>query len=107
VRALRFAGYVLLLALASLPFSAPYPLSAASATIDARVLEDTADGKVGNFLVLLKSPSRGRSVAGNVADRERHGRLVFEALRQTAQTTQPAVQPSSIRLGQKSSVFDC
>ncbi len=91
-RILRVAFFVSLLALMGLIFSVPARLSAAGVPIDPRVLEDTADGKIGNFLVLFKSQVRGRTVVASVADRERRGRLVFEALRQNALATQPAVR---------------
>lgn len=89
-KSLRFTFFLLLFTFSFLLFSPPSRLAAASTPIDPRVLEDTAEGKVGNFLVVLKSQTRGRLVAPSVTDRQQRGRLVFESLRQNALTTQPA-----------------
>lgn len=82
------------------------PVASQSApTIDPRVLEDTSNGKVGDFLVTLKSQTNTRAVAGRALNRAEQGRAVFEALRDSARFTQPAVLAILDRLGAKHSSF--
>jgi serine protease AprX len=101
LKSLRFSFCCLLLTLGFLLFSTPARLSAAGVPIDPRVFQDTANGQVGNFLVLLKSQVRGQAVAANLSDRERRGRAVFDALRQNSQATQGAVRGQLDLLGAK------
>ncbi len=100
-KSLRFTFFVLLFTLFVWLFSTPARLAASGTPIDPRVLEDTADGRVGNFLVMLRSQTRGREVALGATNRQQRGRLVFNALRQTALATQPAVRTQLDLFGAK------
>jgi serine protease AprX len=58
--------------------------TAAGPTVDARVLADTATGRLGHFLVVLRSQADvGRAVTG-AADRAAQGRSALTALRRAA-----------------------
>lgn len=93
--------------LASLVFSAltilsllrPSGGSASGPTVDPRVLEDTADGRTGEFLVVLKAQANARATAARAPNRQARGRWVFDALRQAADATQPAVRTHLDALG--------
>ena len=81
-------------------WSAPAPASA-QAKIDPRVLEDTADGQVGHFLVYLNRQADAGGVAGTARDRNQRGQAVFDALRGAAASSQPAVRAQLDGLGAK------
>jgi subtilisin family serine protease len=68
------------------------PVRAQGVNIDPRVLADTADGKVGRFLVVMKSQTQTRALVASIADRAARGRLVFDALRRNADATQSNVR---------------
>ena len=59
--------------------------------IDARVLQDTANGQTAHFLVLLEARADVRGVAAAATDRLAQGRQIVQALRQTADRAQPAL----------------
>src|SRR5215208_1782709 len=61
--------------------------AAAKITIDPRVLEDTANGQTGRFLVVLSQQARLRAPAG---DRAAQGRAVVDTLRAAAASQAPA-----------------
>jgi serine protease AprX len=60
--------------------------------VDPRVLEDTANGQVGHFLVYLTRQADPRNAAATARDRNQRGQVVFEALRGAAASSQPAVR---------------
>jgi len=60
--------------------------------IDPRVLEDTADGKIGRFLVVLRSQTQTRALVTTVSNRAQRAQIVFNALKQNAVTTQSNVR---------------
>jgi subtilisin family serine protease len=68
--------------------------------IDQRVLDDTANGQVGRFVVVLGARA-DLSRSGSIADRDVRGRMVVDALVQTANATQPAVDQHLTALGAK------
>ena len=70
-----------------------------SARVDPRVLEDTADGRTGHFLVVLARQANVQRAAARAPDREAGGRLVFDALRREADAGQPAVRARLDALG--------
>src|SRR3954467_8047396 len=83
---LRFALLVLIaLLVASATLVAR--TAAAKITIDPRVLEDTANGQTGRFLVLLSQQAHPRATAG---DRAAQGRAVVDRLRAAAASQAPA-----------------
>jgi len=75
------------------------------ATIDPRVLEDTANGQNGHFLVLLKQQAQPRKLLSAASDRASQGRLVVDALRSVAGsgcstiTDPPAFYDAAITVG--------
>ncbi len=69
----------------------PGHASSQTAQVDARVLEDTADGRVGRFLVVLKVQAQSRAGAAST-DRATRARAVFDALRETAAATQLSIR---------------
>lgn len=71
----------------------------AGTVIDPRVLEDTTNNKVGNFLVVLKSQTNTRIIAARAPTRAGQGRAVFEALRENARLTQSAIVGQLAALG--------
>lgn len=71
----------------------------AQAAIDPRVLEDTADGRVGHFLVLLKEQAPVRELVSAAIDHAAQGALVVDALRSTAADSQAAVREELDALG--------
>ncbi len=75
--------------------------SASGPTVDPRVLEDTADGRTGAFLVVLKLQANASAAAARAPNRQARGRLVFDALRQAVDATQPAVRAHLDALGAK------
>lgn len=83
----------------------PRSIAAQSATIDSRVLADTADGKVGRFLVVLKAQTQTRALVAAIADRAARGRLVFEALRRNADATQASLRAQLNALNVKHRVY--
>ncbi len=82
---------ILFSALATLSHPIPQSLSAAGSAIDPLVLQDTSNGQVGKFLVVLKSQANTEALSTQAANRETQGQMVMDALRQTAGATQPAV----------------
>jgi subtilisin family serine protease len=77
----------------------PRAALANAATVDPAVLEDTADGKIGHFLVILRPQADTAAAAARATDRESQGRLVFESLRQAAEASQPAIIRQLAALG--------
>ena len=65
--------------------------AAARAPIDPRVIADTANGATANFLIILRSQVNTRARVANIVDRNARGVAAFDALRATANTTQPAL----------------
>src|SRR5436309_143821 len=63
----------------------------AQATIDRRVLADTANGQIGHFLVVLKEQAQVRASARTAPDRASQGRVVFDALRAAAASQAPVI----------------
>jgi len=84
-----------------LAFVLSSPVRAQSATIDPRVLVDTVDGKVGRFLVVLKSQTQTRALVASVTERAARGVLVFDALKRNADATQANVRAQLESLGVK------
>lgn len=68
----------------------PANASAVSQKVDERVMEDTANGQVGYFLVVLADQA-DLSRAPSLATKAEKGQFVTDALRATADRTQPAV----------------
>ncbi len=68
------------------------PTPAQSVSIDPRVLEDTANGKLGRFLIVLRSQTQTRTLVAATSDRTQRGYLVWNALRQNAIATQSDVR---------------
>ena len=77
---LRFALLVLI-ALLAVSAGLAASTAAAQVTIDPRVLEDTANGTTGRFLVLLSQQAHPRPPVG---DRAAQGRAILDALRSVA-----------------------
>src|SRR6185369_11145896 len=69
--------------------------------IDPRVLDDTANGQTARFLVYLNQQARPGNAAAAARDRNQRGQIVFDALRQVAASTQPAVRAQLDALGLK------
>ena len=61
------------------------------ATIDARVLEDTANGQVGHFLVFLKAQAPLAELVSAATDHASRGTLVVDSLRSVAAVSQAVV----------------
>lgn len=59
--------------------------------IAAQVLADTADGKTGDFLVLMNEQPSVRYLAALQPDRPKRRKLILETLKQAAESSQPAV----------------
>lgn len=72
---------------------------AVQAAIDPRVLEDTADGQVGHFLVVLKAQAQLEAVTSAALDHTSQGQMVMDALRATAVESQAAVSAALTDLG--------
>jgi subtilisin family serine protease len=70
------------------------------APIDPRVLDDTANGKIGHFIVVLGARA-DLSRMGSIADRDARGRAVAGSLLQTANASQPSVDQHLTALGAK------
>ena len=64
----------------------------AQGKIDPRVLQDTGNGQTAHFLVYLNQQAHPANAAAAARDRDQRGRIVFEALRSVAASTQPAVR---------------
>jgi serine protease AprX len=69
--------------------------------IDARVLQDTGNGQTAHFLVYLNQQAHPGNAAAAARDRDQRGRIVFDALRNVAASTQPAVRAQLEALGLK------
>lgn len=76
----------------------PANASAVSQKVDHRVLEDTANGQTGYFLVVLAEQA-DLSRAPTLATKLEKGQFVTDALRDTAARTQPAVTSQLDTLG--------
>ncbi|HSJ88362.1 MAG TPA: S8 family serine peptidase [Anaerolineales bacterium] len=74
------------------------PVSA-NGKIDPHVLEDTENGQTAHFLVYLNQQAHPRNAAEAARDRNQRGRIVFDALRNVAASTQPAVRAQLDALG--------
>jgi len=70
-----------------------------AARIDAEVLEDTAGGRTGHFLVVLAPQADARRAAAATRNFEARGRSVVEALQWETQASQPAVRAALDGLG--------
>ncbi|MEE8616274.1 MAG: S8 family serine peptidase [Roseateles sp.] len=70
-----------------------------AASIDAQVLEDTAGGRTGHFLVVLVPQADTRQAAAAARNFEARGHSVVEALRWEAKASQPAVRAALDALG--------
>ncbi len=73
----------------------------AQGKIDPRVLQDTGNGQTAHFLVYLSQQAHPGNAAAAARDRDQRGRLVFDALRNVAASTQPAVRAHLEALGLK------
>jgi subtilisin family serine protease len=69
--------------------------------IDPRVLQDAQDGQIAHFLLYLNQQAHPGNAAAAARDRDQRGQVVFEALRNTAASTQPAVRAQLDALGLK------
>lgn len=67
--------------------------------IDPHVLEDTADGRVGHFLVVLNQQAHPRALVNATQDRVTQGRVIVDALRDVATTSQAPVRTQLDALG--------
>jgi serine protease AprX len=76
----------------------PANASAVSQKVDYRVMEDTANGQSGHFLVVLTEQA-DLSRAPSLATKLEKGQFVTETLRDTAARTQPAVTSQLDALG--------
>lgn len=87
------------------PVVSSAPVLSQNVKVDPRVWEDTADGRVGHFLVILQSQADTRALAAHIAarglSRDVQGHLIFNSLRQTAEASQPAVRTLLDTLGAK------
>jgi len=70
-----------------------------AASIDAQVLEDTAGGRTGHFLVVLVPQADTRQAAAAARNFEARGHSVVEALQWEAKASQPAVRAALDALG--------
>jgi subtilisin family serine protease len=93
--------WILFLFLVLLFFATPANGSVASPRVDPRVFSDTADGQTTSFLVLLKAQVDSRALAARAPNRQAQGRVVFDALRQTANSTQAPLRVQLDALGAK------
>ena len=93
----KFPRFVVMLILMLTAFWSS-PVSAQD-KIDPRVLEDTANGQVGHFLVYLIRQADARGVSAAARDRNQRGQAVFEALRGAAASSQPAIRAQLDTLG--------
>src|SRR5689334_1588413 len=75
--------------------------AAAQSKIDPRVLEDTANGKTGHFLVYLNQQADARGASAAARNRNERSQAVFDALRGAAASSQPAVRAQLDTLGAK------
>jgi subtilisin family serine protease len=71
------------------------------ALVDPRVIADTANGATANFLIILRSQVNTRARVANIVDRNARGVAAFDALRATANATQPALIAQLDALGVK------
>jgi len=71
----------------------------AQGKIDPRVLQDTGNGQTAHFLVYLNQQAHPGNAAAAARDRNQRGRIVFDALRNVAASTQPAVRAQLEALG--------
>jgi serine protease AprX len=67
------------------------PARSQDAKVDPAVWEDTADGQTAHFLVVLSRQADVSRAAAQASDWLSRGRLVYQALRQAADASQPAV----------------
>src|SRR5262245_37105582 len=94
-------GLLVLVAILAASAALGVSTAAAQATVDPRVLADTANGHAGHFLVLLRQQSQVRPIASAAHDRASQGRAVMDALRAAATASQPAVRAQLDALGAK------
>ncbi|MBI5034322.1 MAG: S8 family serine peptidase [Chloroflexi bacterium] len=98
----RILSIVIVILVVSLAFEG---VTAQTGKVDPRVLEDTANGAVGHFIVVLKSQAATRALGVSVSDSRIRTHLVFNALRDTANVSQPAVRAQLDSLGAKHRSF--
>jgi subtilisin family serine protease len=79
--------------------ASPDTVSSSSPPVDPRVWDDTADGKVGQFLVVFKSQANVRVLAVRAPNHEAQGRVVVNALQETAVTAQSGARAQLDALG--------
>jgi serine protease AprX len=101
LRILAFVALVLLLMFTG----ASSGSVSAKTSVDARVLDDTANGQIGHFLVVLRQQANPREIARNAGDRAAQGRAVVEALRGTAAASQAPVRAQLGALGAKNRAY--
>ncbi|HEX9075500.1 MAG TPA: S8 family serine peptidase [Anaerolineae bacterium] len=92
-------GILFLIGTLVLLYLAPGVVAVSNVKIDSRVLQDTGSGQAADFLVVLRSQSDTRAESARASDRIERGRLVYRALRQTADASQPAVRSFLEALG--------
>jgi len=95
---LRVAVFILIV-LALIFTGASSNTVSAKNTVDARVLEDTANGQVGHFLVVLRQQAQPREIVRRGGDRVAQARVIVEALRGTAAANQAPVRAQLDALG--------
>ncbi len=78
---------------------------APAARVDPRVLADTAEGATARFIVLLRAQTDTRARVAAEPNRAARGRIVFEALRRTANASQPALCAQLDALGARYRAF--
>ena len=104
MRRLRFGLLVLIVLLVGSAGIAART-AAAQPTIEPRVLEDTANGQTGHFLVLLRQQAKVRASASQAPDHVSQGRVVMDALRGAANASQAPVRAQLDALGAKHRAF--
>jgi serine protease AprX len=95
-RYLLFAFALSIILVVGVPGIAAY---SSSPNVDARVLEDVANGQVGQFLVVLKAQANARAAAARAPDRASRGQAVFGALRQIANSSQSSLRAQLDAMG--------
>lgn len=85
-------------------FLVAVPAMAASSerpSVDARVIQDVSYGQIGQFLVVLRTQANARAAAARAPDRASRGQLVFNALHQTAESSQSSLRAQLDAMGVK------
>jgi serine protease AprX len=101
---LRVAVFILLVLLLIFTGVSSGMVSAKN-TIDPRVLEDTTNGQVGHFLVVLNQQAHPREIVPSAGDRTAQGRALVDALRGVASASQAPLRAQLDALGARSKAY--